>query len=871
MKVNIYFIEFNLTTTICSYCFIIKKIFSILKINLKRFSYYTIILLQLFYLLKVFKKQKNSNYLINLIFMKKVKTKIIASLTLATMIFSSSAFADLEVAATSVKDVSGTGSVWDIINKYEDYLKNTKDWTRLEKLLKEKDWLRNRNISDDLKNEIINNAVFKANKRWLDSDSELNKISDKWLKDRALNSLKKSTKVKEDYRLIVSTSLNIDDLKTTLSFFDNLTVNLLSNDATTWKNTYELIFPNKWKFARAMSNYIEAGQIPSTLFDWIEIVQPVLLKQIWASDYLSWETVNQTWWITKVWAEKYQYALSQKAKIKVWVIDTWIDYTHSELVSNLDTSLSKNFVDTTLTANDDHGHGTHVAWIIWAWVNGKWIFWVDSNVSLVALKVLSRDWYGSSYGIVDAINYAANNWIKVINMSLGWNWTPTNDIICNAITNAKAKWTISIVAAWNENADVSTKVPAGCSDAITVWAVDSNLTKASFSNYWTEVDVSAPGVNIYSTYKGNTYATMAWTSMATPFVAWMVWAIISSTWGTYDSVKSALISNWVAVNSSVNIGKFISMPNTMKSLWVADDLSYINTGTTNTGSTNTWTTNPPSTWSGITNSGSTNTWVVTPPVNVLPTISLNVVKNSTNNYTINSIAKDSDWTITSYRINKDWVLVSSWTTYSTIITKDTLISVKVTDNSWWTAEASTTLKYEAPVNILPTLSISSTKLATNNYQITANATDADWKIAWYNFFVNNVLAYSWTLNTYKLTINQNTAIKVIAIDNLWATATQTLNLTYEAPIVTNKLPTITSSFKTYNNYYNMVTTTAKDSDWYIVKLDVYLNNVLTYTYSNIRYNNISLIFYTKKWTAYSVKTVAKDDKWWTSENVINVK
>jgi serine protease len=48
------------------------------------------------------------------------------------------------------------------------------------------------------------------------------------------------------------------------------------------------------------------------------------------------------------------------------------------------------------------------------------------------------------------------------------------------------------VAAGNENADVSTKVPAGCSNAITVSAVDSNLNKASFSNYGKEVDVAAP-------------------------------------------------------------------------------------------------------------------------------------------------------------------------------------------------------------------------------------------------------------------------------------------------------------------------------------------------------------------------------------------
>lgn len=51
---------------------------------------------------------------------------------------------------------------------------------------------------------------------------------------------------------------------------------------------------------------------------------------------------------------------------------------------------------------------------------------------------------------------------------------------------------LSVVAAGNENSDVSKKVPAGCVDALTVSAVDSALKKASFSNYDAKVDVAAP-------------------------------------------------------------------------------------------------------------------------------------------------------------------------------------------------------------------------------------------------------------------------------------------------------------------------------------------------------------------------------------------
>ncbi len=90
-------------------------------------------------------------------------------------------------------------------------------------------------------------------------------------------------------------------------------------------------------------------------------------------------------------------------------------------------------------------------------------------------------------------------------MSLGGAGSPLNDPICAAINYAKTKGTITVVAAGNSNVDASTQIPAGCPNAITVGAVDSTLKKAYFSNYGTKTDVAAPGVNIYSSTRGNTY------------------------------------------------------------------------------------------------------------------------------------------------------------------------------------------------------------------------------------------------------------------------------------------------------------------------------------------------------------------------------
>lgn len=98
-----------------------------------------------------------------------------------------------------------------------------------------------------------------------------------------------------------------------------------------------------------------------------------------------------------------------------------------------------NFIANSGNAADDHGHGTHVAGIVGSAVNGKGSFGADSNVSLVALKVLDATGAGSSYDIAEAINYAANNGIPVINLSLGGNGTPSNDMMCSAITSARSK------------------------------------------------------------------------------------------------------------------------------------------------------------------------------------------------------------------------------------------------------------------------------------------------------------------------------------------------------------------------------------------------------------------------------------------------
>lgn len=122
--------------------------------------------------------------------------------------------------------------------------------------------------------------------------------------------------------------------------------------------------------------------------------------------------------------------------------------------------------------------------------------------------------------------------------------------------------------------DASTQVPAGCANAITVGAVDSALTKASFSNYGAKLDVAAPGVSIYSSTPGNAYQTWAGTSMATPYVAGLVSAIKKYRPGlSTDDIKILLKNTALteAVNSTVNIGRFPNMAKIFANLGIVPD------------------------------------------------------------------------------------------------------------------------------------------------------------------------------------------------------------------------------------------------------------------------------------------------------------
>jgi subtilisin family serine protease len=227
--------------------------------------------------------------------------------------------------------------------------------------------------------------------------------------------------------------------------------------------------------------------------------------------------------------------------VDIAIIDTGIDTSHPDL----NVVGGTNCVGGT-SFNDDNGHGTHVAGIAAARDNGDGVVGVAPGARLWAVKVLNASGSGSISQIICGIDWvtARASTIEVANMSLGGqslfgsfsgctsSFDPMHPAICRS-TQAGVTYA---VAAGNSDANSNNFVPATYNEVITVSALadfngqpgggaaatcraDVDDTFADFSNWGADVDVIAPGVCIFSTYRGASFNTLSGTSMASPHVA----------------------------------------------------------------------------------------------------------------------------------------------------------------------------------------------------------------------------------------------------------------------------------------------------------------------------------------------------------------
>jgi subtilisin family serine protease len=240
--------------------------------------------------------------------------------------------------------------------------------------------------------------------------------------------------------------------------------------------------------------------------------------------------------------------------IDAYVIDTGIDTSHPDL----NVVEFRSFTGGPKT--DCNGHGSHVAGTIGAKDDASGVVGVAPGIRLHAIKVLGCSGSGSWSSVINGINYVASTTARpaVANMSLGG---PQNSAVDDAVKGAVGHDVFFAVAAGNDGADACGHSPAAAGTAggvATIAATDSSDREASWSNYGNCVDLWAPGVSIYSTYKSGGYATLSGTSMATPHVAGGA-ALYLSTHASASpsSVETALKNAAVSTGTSSKDGRAI--------------------------------------------------------------------------------------------------------------------------------------------------------------------------------------------------------------------------------------------------------------------------------------------------------------------------
>ena len=225
--------------------------------------------------------------------------------------------------------------------------------------------------------------------------------------------------------------------------------------------------------------------------------------------------------------------------VRVGVIDTGIDASHPDLINRVNESLSKNFVDSSLSATSNlvSDHGTHVAGIIGAeGDNDIGISGVCWNVELIALRV---DYINSFNqittnlsAVINAIKYAAGDDINIdiLNYSAGTPIFSDNvEAIATQINNFEGLF-VCALGNNNINRDEFPYYPSDykLSNMISVGASSLEDIKAEFSDYGkTKVDIFSPGIDIYSTVFNSSYAYHDGTSMAAPIVAGVAALLLS--------------------------------------------------------------------------------------------------------------------------------------------------------------------------------------------------------------------------------------------------------------------------------------------------------------------------------------------------------
>lgn len=212
------------------------------------------------------------------------------------------------------------------------------------------------------------------------------------------------------------------------------------------------------------------------------------------------------------------WSTSRGAGVIVAIVDSGTG-PHPDIDANLDpgVSISGGVEGVDATDVDNEGHGTHVSGIVAAIAdNALGVAGVAPAARILPIRVLDANGSGDSRDVARGIRLAADRGARVINLSLGG--AVESSAVSQAIDYAIGKGALVVAAAGNGGSLSTPKWPASYDATIAVTSVDPDDQSPAFAQRGDYIDISAPGVRILSTAKGE-YNIQSGTSMSAAYVS----------------------------------------------------------------------------------------------------------------------------------------------------------------------------------------------------------------------------------------------------------------------------------------------------------------------------------------------------------------
>jgi subtilisin family serine protease len=273
------------------------------------------------------------------------------------------------------------------------------------------------------------------------------------------------------------------------------------------------------------------------------------------------DELTDNWGVIHIGADQ-AWDINKGAGVHVSIIDTGIDKDHPDLVANIAGGVNfvsgkgKNKSRDPVAWDDGHGHGTHCAGIVAADDNGFGVVGVAPDLrfdfggetgivgGLYGVKVLDDRGRGKASDFIAGLEWSVygpdgilgnEDDAEIISISLTM-WDPIDGSVTAACDAAYDEGLLLVAAAGNTSGG-GVVSPAGHPSVIAVSAIDATNNIAWFSADGREVELTAPGVGIYSTYRNGGYTSMDGTSMACPHVA----GVAALAWATEYYVNGSAV------------------------------------------------------------------------------------------------------------------------------------------------------------------------------------------------------------------------------------------------------------------------------------------------------------------------------------------